>query len=78
MRRGMTTASRAYAVVRRAAHGIGHGQRAALDAVVGIAAASAIRVALTAAGLATLLASSASCFRSCAGWESISVAPIGG
>jgi threonine/homoserine/homoserine lactone efflux protein len=41
------------------AHGIGHGHRAALDAVVGIAAASAIRVALTAAGLSALLASSA-------------------
>ena len=45
------------------AHGIGHGHRAALDAVVGIAAASAIRVALTAAGLATLLASSAIAFQ---------------
>ena len=43
------------------AHGIGHGHRAALDAVVGIAA-SAIRVALTAAGLAALLASSAIAF----------------
>jgi threonine/homoserine/homoserine lactone efflux protein len=43
-------------------HGIGHGRRAALDAVVGIAAASAIRVALTAAGLSALLASSAVAF----------------
>jgi threonine/homoserine/homoserine lactone efflux protein len=45
------------------AHGIGHGHRAALDAVAGIAAASAIRVALTAAGLAALLASSAVAFQ---------------
>jgi threonine/homoserine/homoserine lactone efflux protein len=45
------------------AHGIGHGPRAALDAVLGIAAASAIRVALTAAGLAALLASSAIAFQ---------------
>jgi threonine/homoserine/homoserine lactone efflux protein len=44
------------------AHGLGHGRRAALDAVVGIAAASAIRVALTAAGLSALLASSAIAF----------------
>lgn len=41
------------------AHGIGHGRRAALAAVVGIGAASALRVLLTAAGLAALLASSA-------------------
>jgi threonine/homoserine/homoserine lactone efflux protein len=45
------------------AQGIGHGHRAALDAVVGIAAASAIRVALTAAGLSALLASSAIAFQ---------------
>jgi threonine/homoserine/homoserine lactone efflux protein len=44
------------------AHGIGHGHRAALDAVLGIAAASAIRVALTAAGLSAVLASSAIAF----------------
>jgi threonine/homoserine/homoserine lactone efflux protein len=44
-------------------HGIGHGRRAALDAVAGIAAASAIRVALTAAGLSALLASSAIAFQ---------------
>jgi hypothetical protein len=48
------------------------------EGCVGIAAASAIRVALTAAALATLLASPAIRFRSCAGWVSISVAPIGG
>jgi threonine/homoserine/homoserine lactone efflux protein len=45
------------------AHGIGHGHRAALDAVLGIAVASAIRVALTAAGLSALLASSAIAFQ---------------
>jgi threonine/homoserine/homoserine lactone efflux protein len=44
------------------AHGIGHGHRAALAAAMGIAAASAIRVLLTAAGLSALLASSAVAF----------------
>ena len=44
------------------AHGIGHGPRAALAAVMGIAAACAIRVLLTAAGLSALLASSAAAF----------------
>ena len=44
------------------AHGIGHGRRAALAAVMGIAAASAIRVVLTAAGLSAVLASSAVAF----------------
>lgn len=40
------------------AHGIGHGRRAALAAMSGITAASAIRVLLTAAGLSAVLASS--------------------
>ena len=44
------------------AHGIGHGQRAAVAAVMGIAAASAVRVLVTAAGLSALLASSAVVF----------------
>jgi len=44
------------------AHGIGHGRRAALAALIGIETASAIRVVLTAAGLATVLASSATAF----------------
>ena len=43
-------------------HGIGHGSRAALAAVSGIAAASAVRVVLTAAGLSAVLASSAVAF----------------
>jgi threonine/homoserine/homoserine lactone efflux protein len=44
------------------AHGIGHGRRAAVAAMTGISAASAIRVLLTAAGLTALLASSAVAF----------------
>jgi len=44
------------------AHGIGHGRRAAVAAVTGISAASAIRVLLTAAGLSAVLASSAVAF----------------
>jgi threonine/homoserine/homoserine lactone efflux protein len=42
--------------------GIGHGRRAALAAMTGISAASAIRVLLTAAGLSAVLASSATAF----------------
>ena len=41
------------------AQGIGHGRRAAVDAVMGIETASAIRVLLTAVGLSAVLASSA-------------------
>jgi threonine/homoserine/homoserine lactone efflux protein len=44
------------------AHGIGHGRRAAVAAMTGISAASAIRVLLTAAGLSAVLASSATAF----------------
>ena len=44
------------------AHGIGHGRGAAMAAMTGISAASAIRVLLTAAGLSALLASSAVVF----------------
>ena len=44
------------------AHGVGHGRRAALAAVIGVETASAIRVVLTAAGLSALLASSAVAF----------------
>lgn len=43
-------------------HGVGHGRRAALAAVIGVETASAIRVVLTAAGLSALLASSAVAF----------------
>lgn len=44
------------------AHGIGHGRRSALASLIGIETASAIRVALTAAGLSAVLASSATAF----------------
>ena len=44
------------------AHGIGHGRRAAVAAMTGISAASAIRVLLTAAGLSAVLASAATAF----------------
>lgn len=44
------------------AHGVGHGRRAALAALIGMETASAIRVALTAAGLSAVLASSAVAF----------------
>jgi threonine/homoserine/homoserine lactone efflux protein len=44
------------------AHGIGHGRRAAVAAMTGVSAASAIRVLLTAAGLSAVLASSATAF----------------
>jgi threonine/homoserine/homoserine lactone efflux protein len=44
------------------AHGIGHGRRSALAAVIGIETASAIRVLLAAAGLSAVLASSAVAF----------------
>jgi len=44
------------------AHGIGHGPRAAVAAVIGIETAAAIRVVLTAAGLSAILASSALAF----------------
>lgn len=44
------------------AHGIGHGRGAAMAAMTGISAASAIRVMLTAAGLSAALASSAVVF----------------
>ncbi|MET0866168.1 MAG: LysE family translocator [Nakamurella sp.] len=44
------------------AHGIGYGRRAAVAAMTGISAASAIRVLLTAVGLSALLASSAAAF----------------
>ena len=43
-------------------HGIGHGRRSAVAAVTGIETASAIRVLLAAAGLSTVLASSAAAF----------------
>jgi threonine/homoserine/homoserine lactone efflux protein len=44
------------------AHGIGHGPRAAVAAVIGIETAAAIRIVLTAAGLSAVLASSALAF----------------
>jgi threonine/homoserine/homoserine lactone efflux protein len=44
------------------AQGIGHGRRAAPAAVAGMETASAIQVALTAAGLPAVLASSAVAF----------------
>jgi threonine/homoserine/homoserine lactone efflux protein len=44
------------------AHGVEHGSRAAVQAVIGIETAAAIRVVLTAAGLSAVLASSALAF----------------